>query len=156
MAAAWLLSAHPAPALDRQESLDWLDLPRLRAELLARVNVERRAAGAPPLQADVRLDCAAQEHAETLASYGIYTHTAPGGPNLGARARSSGYAWAALAENLMERETTAEAVMNAWLHSPPHRRNLLDPRYTEMGVGIALVREQQGYRVVWVQDFGSR
>lgn len=152
--AAWLLAASSIP--EPPEIPTWLDLPRLRAELLREVNVARHKAGLPPVRPDVRLDCAAQEHAENMAIYSYYAHKAMGGPDLGERARRSGYRWAALAENIMERVTTVEAAMDAWLGSKPHRRNILNPRYTEMGIGIALKREGKGYRVVWVQDFGSR
>ena len=152
--AVWLSAASSIP--EPPEIPTWLDLPRLRAELLQEVNTARRKAGLPPVRPDVRLDCAAQEHAENMAIYSYYAHKAPGGPDLGQRAWKSGYRWAALAENIMERVTTVEAAMDAWLGSKPHRRNILNPRYTEMGIGIALKREGAGYRVVWVQDFGTR
>ncbi|HEV7785093.1 MAG TPA: CAP domain-containing protein, partial [Thermoanaerobaculia bacterium] len=42
------------------------NLERVRAEMLARVNAERAAAGAPPLLPDPRLDAAAQRHAEDM------------------------------------------------------------------------------------------
>jgi uncharacterized protein YkwD len=43
--------------------------------------------------------------------------------------------------------------MEAWLHSVDHRRNLLDPRFTHLGVGIAVGSYQHKYKVLWVQDF---
>lgn len=151
--AVWLLAAASLP--EPPQVSTWLDLPRLRADLLREVNRARRRAGVPPVSPSIRLDCAAQEHAESMALYAYYDHIAPGGPRLGERANRSGYLWGALAENLMERVTTVDAVMKAWLGSAPHRKNLLNPKYTEMGIGIALMREGRGYRVVWVQDFGA-
>lgn len=151
--AVWLLAASSIP--EPPEVPTWFDLPRLRAELLREVNAARRRAGVPPVRADIRLDCAAQEHAESMAIYSYYAHKAPGGPNLGERAWKSGYSWSLVGENIMERVTTVDAVMDAWLGSKPHRRNILDPAFTEMGLGIALKREANGYRAVWVQDFGT-
>ena len=53
-------------------------------------------------------------------------------------------------------ETPAEGekVMKAWMASPEHRKNILNPMFTEAGYGIALGRMPQGDEVLWVQVFG--
>ncbi len=42
------------------------------------------------------------------------------------------------------------------MHSPGHRRNILDPGFKELGVGLALGRSGDGWQTEWVQAFGSR
>jgi len=63
-----------------------------------------------------------------------------------------------IGENLVEQRFSAEEALEAWLGSPAHRRNLLDPGCREMGLGLAVGAGYDaapgGYRVIWVQSFG--
>ncbi|MBT6730393.1 CAP domain-containing protein [Candidatus Peregrinibacteria bacterium] len=52
----------------------------------------------------------------------------------------------ALGENLARGQLTAEEVVKDWMESPGHRRNMLEPKFTELGIGI--------FRDMWVQNFG--
>jgi len=136
------------------------DLERVRAEMLARVNAARRSAGLPPLLPSPGLDLAAQAHAEDLLRRGYYRHVSPEGSTPGTRAQAAGYPSGLVGENLHERTAPVETIVDDWLRSPPHRRNLLDPGATELGVGLALGPgyglDAKSYRVVWVQSFGRR
>lgn len=53
----------------------------------------------------------------------------------------------ALGENLAKGQLTVEEVVQDWMNSPGHRRNILEPSFTELGVGI--------FRDLWVQNFGK-
>lgn len=136
------------------------DLESVRAEMLARVNAARRSAGLPPLERSLDLDLAAQAHARDLLARGYYSHRSPEGSTPASRARVAGYPSDLVAENLHERAGPVELILRDWLSSPGHRRNVLDPGATELGVGLALGpgygSDPSGYRVVWVQSFGRR
>lgn len=136
------------------------DLERVRAEMLSRVNAARRAAGLRPLRPSPDLDRAAQAHAEDLLSRAYYRHVSPEGTTPVSRARAAGYPSDFIAENLHERTAPVERIVEDWLRSPGHRRNILDPGASELGVGLALGPgyglDASGYRVVWVQSFGRR
>ena len=114
--------------------------------MLRRVNEERQRAGAAPLSLDSRLMRAAQLHSEYQASIGTMTHEGNGG--MGARVTAQGYRWSAVAENVARGQASVQQVMNDWMNSPGHRRNLLNPRYTQMGWG----RAGANY---WTQVFAS-
>jgi uncharacterized protein YkwD len=132
------------------------DLDRVRAEMLARVNAARKKAGAPPLRSNSRLDQAAQRHAEDMLARGYFAHESPEGKTVRDRARAAGYDWRNIGENVAEGQFSVDEVMDTWLRSPGHRRNILDPHFKELGVGLARGRSGDTYRVVWVQVFGTR
>ncbi|MES1240117.1 MAG: CAP domain-containing protein [Acidobacteriota bacterium] len=136
------------------------DLERIRTEMLDRVNAVRRAAGVRPLLESAELDRAAQDHARDLLLRGYYLHQSPEGTSPGDRALAAGYPTPLVGENLHEDRYTVEQTLDDWLRSPGHRRNLLDPDCTDLGLGLALGEgyglDASAYRVVWVQDFGRR
>lgn len=132
------------------------DLDRVRAEMLARVNAARREAGVPPLRANSRLDLAAQRHAEDMLARNYFAHQSPEKQTVRDRAKAAGYDWRAIGENIAEGQFSVNEVMDTWLHSPGHRRNILDPAFKELGAGLALGRSGREYRVVWAQAFGTK
>ncbi len=132
------------------------DLGRVRAEMLARVNAERKKAGVPPLKSNSRLDVAAQHHAADMLSRAYFAHQSPEGKTVRERAAAAGYDWRSIGENIAEGQLTVSEVMDTWMHSPGHRRNILDPGFRELGVGLALGRSGDVYQMEWAQTFGTR
>lgn len=131
------------------------DLARVRGEMLARVNAERREAGLSLLLPDPRLDAAAQRHAEDMLARSYYSHSSPEGNSPGSRVRESGYAPRLVAENIARGPFTVQEAMDNWMASRDHRGNLLHPGFLHLGVGVAVGRNSAGYTVLWVQSFGA-
>jgi uncharacterized protein YkwD len=150
------LFAIPAGDWFARETAGIRDLVRVRAEMLARVNAERKKAGAPPLSPNARLAEAAQRHAGDMLARHYFAHQSPEGKTVRERSREAGYDWRAIGENIAEGQFTVEEVMDTWMHSPGHRRNILDPGFKELGVGLALGRSGDGWQTEWVQVFGTR
>lgn len=124
-------------------------------EMLAAVNAVRAQGAtcgedamgpAPPLAWDGRLEAAAAHHAADMARHAYIDHTGRDGSDPGDRARRAGYDWRRIGENLARYQQTVDGVVEAWLESPGHCRQLLDPRYVEMGAA------EEGY--YWAQVFG--
>lgn len=140
------------------------DRRSVEGEMLARVNAVRRQAGLAPLTLSPLLDRASQRHADDMLRRAYFDHRSPEGLGPTERARAEGYRPGA-GENLVEGRFTPEEALRAWLDSPPHRRNLLDPGIREIGLGVGLgpALEAAGgraagagaYRVVWVLLFGT-
>ena len=129
------------------------DLERVREEMLASANAERRAAGRPPLSLDPRLNEAAQRHAEDMLARAYYAHTGSDGSVPRGRVRRTGFPSRLVAENIAEGHFSVESVMSAWMASSDHRRNLLEPRLTHLGIGLAIGRWEDRYHLLWVQEF---
>ncbi len=119
--------------------------------LLSLVNIERQRVGAPPLILSRQLATAAQGHAQDMANSHRLSHSGSNGSTLQSRIDSTGYGWAAIGENVAMGQPDPAAVMASWMNSPGHRQNILNPDFTELGLGYA---EQAGERY-WVQVFGK-
>jgi uncharacterized protein YkwD len=129
------------------------DLPAVRDAMLATVNAKRQTAGLPALALDPRLSEAAQKHAEDMLARIYYSHQTPEGTMPWARVRALGYEPDLVGENIAAGHTVVAEVMDAWLHSPGHRHNILESRFTHLGVGVAVGTYEHRYQVIWVQDF---
>jgi uncharacterized protein YkwD len=70
------------------------------------------------------------------------------------RATRAGYTWVSIAENVAAGQTTAEEVVNTWLASPGHCANLMNPRYSEMGIAYA-VNSASEKGIYWAQVFAA-
>ena len=119
-----------------------------------RTNAERRRAGLSTLKGNSRLERAAQIHADQLARAARLAHDLPGAryPTLQDRLKAAGYAWRAIGENLASGQTDAAAVIAAWMRSQGHRANILNPTFTELGIGRAVDGSGRQY---YVQVFGA-
>lgn len=118
-------------------------LEEARAVLLVRINGLRAAHGAPPLILDTRLNEVAQAHSDRMAREHFFAHVSPAGDDLRARLTRRKYPYSHAGENLGLAAGPVAAHF-AIEHSPGHRRNLLDPQFTALGLGIAW--EQVGGR----------
>ncbi len=116
--------------------------------LFAAANAERAGRGLAPLQWDRALYRAAARHAQEMAARESISHQYAGEPDLASRAQAAGAHFSVVAENVAE-APSAVVVHDAWMHSPDHRRNLLDERVDHIGIAVYL-RHGQLYAV---QDF---
>ncbi len=98
----------------------------------------RASAGLPPLIPDAQLEQAALQQAGYMAQGGRMTHTTGWGKDFASRVKGNGIAGAA-AENIAEGRFDLQKLFDIWVHSPGHRRNMLDPRFTRFG--LAYVRD---------------
>jgi uncharacterized protein YkwD len=128
-----------------------LPLETVRERHLKAINVERRAYGHVFLKASATLDEVAQAYAEDMLRRDYFGHTSPDGETVVDRASAVEYRWRRLAENLALDLGTPEETVAQWLDSPVHRVNLLNPRLTEVGLGLATCQAPEGLRLAWVE-----
>jgi uncharacterized protein YkwD len=122
--------------------------------LVSAINGARAANGLPPLQVDARLSTAARGQSSYLASAGVLDHTGPDGASLSTRLAREGFHGHMVGENLAAGMGPA-ATVSAWLASPGHRMNLLEPQFHRLGVGVVM-GSLQGMSAPFVTaDFGS-
>ena len=125
------------------------------ARILNLINAERQRQGLPALLYNAQLDRMAKIQAENMAYFQKMAHTIPESqlPTLGDRARHVGYPFGRLAENVALGYPNAETVVQGWMNSSGHRRNILDGTVEETGIGIA--RSSAG-SLYYCQVFGRR
>lgn len=131
--------------------------PSLADEEQAIIDLTNRAraeVGIASLFVNDQLQQAAQIHAENVARLNRLAHDLPetATPTLADRANVVGYQFSMLAENLAFNYNSPSHAVEGWLDSSGHRRNLLDPDLTEIGVAVARNSLGQAY---YVQVFGS-
>jgi Cysteine-rich secretory protein family len=119
-------------------------------QILELTNGDRQEQGLQPLEWNPALAAAAQAHAERMAREGTLSHQYAGEAPLMQRAAEAGAHFEAIAENVAM-APDPEAVEQAWMHSTPHRTNILDPKMNALGIGVA---ERGGYLYA-VEDFGE-
>jgi uncharacterized protein YkwD len=151
------LFAVPQSDYFARETTGLRDPGAVREEMLTRVNAVRKKAGLKPLRLNSDLEKAAQRHAEDMLARGYFAHESPSGTTVRERARKAGYAWNAIGENIAFGQTSVQEVIETWMDSPGHRKNILSRNFSELGVGLALGKGRDGkYQILWVQNFGSR
>lgn len=108
------------------------------SEVLRLVNEARNAAGTPSLLWNGALAQAAQRHSADMATTGTLSHTGSDGLQFWERMSAAGYALTTGAENVLQRwDRNAAGMFDQWWNSPPHRANLMNPAYVEVGIAAA-------------------
>ena len=132
------------------------DLEKVRREILRQVNEVRSEARVGGLVRHPSLDQVAQSYAEDMLQRGFYGHFSPEGEDVGDRVHKARFAYRKAGENVASGQPTIDAVMDAWVHSPEHYENLIDPEYQLIGIGFAAGPTRDGsYRFLWVQVFAQ-
>ena len=106
-------------------------------------NRERSAQGLAQLRWDNALANAARKHAQLMAERNTLSHQFPGEPAVQDRARAAGARFTEIAENVAE-GASADVIHASWMHSPPHRANLLDPELTAIGIAVVGTASRNG------------
>ncbi|WP_417252863.1 CAP domain-containing protein [Celeribacter sp.] len=113
------------------------------AQIIALINAERAKQGLMALSYNGKLATAAQRHADDMAAKGYFSHTSKTGATVGDRVRSVGYQYCSVAENLAVGHSGAPRVVQRWMASSEHRKNILSTKVRDIGIGVA----SGGFRV---------
>lgn len=112
------------------------------------VNVERAKAGLLPVELDTEIASAAWIRANEIKT--LFSHTRPDGRSFSSVLTDNGIRFYGAGENIAWGQRTPEQVMNAWMNSDGHRANILNSKYTKLGVGHFQDASGTNY---WVQLF---
>jgi uncharacterized protein YkwD len=116
--------------------------------LFDHVNEARVLTGLPALRWDTNLAAAARKHCSLLVQHEELSHQFPGEEGVKERARHAGAEFSVVAENVAVAGSPDE-IHYEWMHSPPHRANILDAELTAIGIA-----EMPGNKGLYaVQDF---
>jgi uncharacterized protein YkwD len=153
---AWIVLAAPITTPSAA------DASRVSRQILELVNQARRSgrrcggkafAGVPPLTLNATLTRAALAHSQDMAAHGVFDHTGGDGSSPAMRVVRAGYTqyWV-VGENIAAGAMTPTEVTQGWLESPAHCENIMDPRFSEIGIAFAVNRASSEI-VYWTQDF---
>ncbi|MGD6782040.1 MULTISPECIES: SafA/ExsA family spore coat assembly protein [Bacillaceae] len=117
------------------------------------VNQERAKHGLKPLKLNWELSRVARYKSQDMIDKKYFSHTSPTYGSPFDMIRNFGISYRSAGENIAAGQQTPQEVMNAWMNSEGHRKNILSSQYTEIGVGYAKGGQYGHY---WTQMFISR
>jgi uncharacterized protein YkwD len=112
-----------------------------------------RFAAAPPLSISRKLTDAAEDHARDMVRRKFFDHRGSNGSQPKDRVLRAGYQPRLSGENIALGPESAEEVVAGWLDSPGHCANIMEPRFQEIGIGLAIGKKRG--QIYWVQTFGA-
>lgn len=138
----------PAPAKEQSASvLEW------EQQVVSLVNQERAKAGLSPLQLDKDLSNVARYKSADMRDNQYFDHQSPTYGSPFQMMDQFGISYQYAGENIAAGQMSPQAVMDAWMNSPGHRQNIMNPNYTHIGVGYV---SGGSYKHYWTQQFVGR
>ncbi|OCA83351.1 hypothetical protein A8F94_18020 [Bacillus sp. FJAT-27225] len=132
---------------NRQQPVAAPGISQMAQQVIDLTNIQRQQNGLPPLQADTQLSGVAQWKSVDMAQYNYFSHTSPTYGSPFDMMRDFGVSYRTAGENIAVGQRSAQEVVQAWMNSEGHRRNILNREFTHIGVGF----EQYGNH--WTQMF---
>ncbi|WP_169568661.1 CAP domain-containing protein [Sneathiella limimaris] len=114
-------------------------------QLLSLINGKRHIRNLTRLLLNQSLSKAARLHSDFMASTGTLSHLGKDNSTLMDRLNAVGYHASILAENIALCDGNPMSSTSLWMDSTPHRENLLNPNFTEIGIGITRDGEQTAH-----------
>src|SRR3954451_4793242 len=140
------------------------NLPTISDATFCLLNAERASRGLTALKPDRQLQRAALEHGGDMVGHQYFAHEGRDGSQPAERIRAAGYlsgggAWR-IGENLAWGTgdlASPRAIVAAWMHSPGHRANILQPQYRQIGFGVIAGNptSKDGSGATYVTEFGA-
>jgi uncharacterized protein YkwD len=137
-----------------------------RKAIVCLLNAEREKVDEHSLVQDKRLQKAAQRHTDYMDASGCFDHECPGEVDLGRRLELVDYISGGLTrwtygENIAwgsAKLGTPKEIVRTWMNSPPHRANLLNPSFRDVGIGFRAGTPGNGRAQggIYTADFGLR
>lgn len=151
LALSFPAQAGAAGCLNRDATSDSAPLGTMRDAVVCLVNQERAARGLPSLTVSQKLNAVAQRWSSSMVSHGDFSHA-----HFVARIDAVHYDWQVAEENIATGYQTPSQAVAAWMASPDHCRNILDPTIRNVGTGEvpAPVRGWATGPSTWTEDFG--
>ncbi len=120
-------------------------------KMLSLVNMERAKVGAPALVMDSTLVKVARAHSKDMWERGYFSHINPDGEDPFARMREGGAEFLKAGENIAL-APNVDVAHTGLMNSPGHKRNILDPDFRKVGIGII---DGGIYGEMYTQDFSD-
>ncbi|MYL51067.1 SafA/ExsA family spore coat assembly protein [Halobacillus litoralis] len=129
------------------------DIKSVESQVIDLTNQERAKNGLPALKANWQLSRVARYKSRDMANKTYFSHTSPTYGSPFDMMRDFNISYNRAAENIAAGQRTPQEVVNGWMNSPGHRKNILDPNLRQIGVGYA---EGGSYGHYWTQMFISQ
>ena len=126
------------------------DFSSYQQQVLDLVNAERTKRGISALTLDSNLSNVATKKSQDMVNKNYFDHTSPTYGSPFDMMKQFGISYRTAGENIAKGQKTPQEVVTAWMNSEGHRKNILNPNFTNLGVGIA--KDSKG-TTYWTQMF---
>lgn len=123
--------------------------------LIELTNEERQKMGLAPVSENAALDKAASLKAQNMFAENYWAHFAPSGKTPWDFILGAGYRFTFAGENLAKNFSDSSEIVKAWMASPTHRENLLNPKYQDIGIAVEEGILNGQTTILVVQEFGA-
>ncbi|MCR8924706.1 CAP domain-containing protein [Priestia megaterium] len=124
------------------------DASQFEQKVVDLVNQEREKQGLKSLTLNKKLSDVARTKSKDMMDKGYFDHNSPTYGSPFDMMKQFGIEYTTAGENIAKGQQSPEDVMNAWMNSDGHRKNILNPDFTEIGVGYV-----KGDTTYWTQQF---
>lgn len=124
-------------------------------QVVAQTNRERSAANLASLSLNQKLNEAAAGKANHMFANNYWAHIAPDGTTPWVFMQNAGYRYTVAGENLARDFGDTGSMISAWMNSPTHRENIMNPKYTQIGVAVVNGILDGAETTLVVQMFGN-
>ncbi|MDC3415471.1 SafA/ExsA family spore coat assembly protein [Aquibacillus salsiterrae] len=111
------------------------EIKSIENQVIKLTNQERAKYGLPALKQDWQLSRVARYKSQDMRDKGYFSHTSPTYGSPFTMMTNFGINYTSAAENLARGQQTPQEVVSGWMKSEGHRKNILSPKYTHIGVG---------------------
>ncbi|HBG0934267.1 TPA: sporulation protein [Clostridioides difficile] len=119
-------------------------------EVVDLVNVERAKAGLNPLTLDSSISNVATKKSQDMIDNNYFSHNSPTYGSPFDMLKKFGVSYKTAGENIAMGQKTPKEVVSAWMNSEGHRKNIMNPNFSKIGVGVA---QKSGGSIYWTQIF---
>ncbi|PBF62616.1 sporulation protein [Clostridioides difficile] len=119
-------------------------------EVVDLVNIERAKAGLNPLTLDSSISNVATKKSQDMIDNNYFSHNSPTYGSPFDMLKKFGLSYKTAGENIAMGQKTPKEVVNAWMNSEGHRKNIMNPNFSKIGVGVA---QKSGGSIYWTQIF---
>jgi uncharacterized YkwD family protein len=141
----------PVPAKPTEQSptpSSTSNILAIEREAVRLINIERTKQGLKPLMIDSKLCMIARKKSLDMKEKNYFSHQSPTYGSPFDMLKQFGVSYRTAGENIAAGYSTAQAVVNGWMNSQGHRRNILNPAFTHIGVGYVT---GGSYGTYWTQ-----
>lgn len=150
----------PNPPSSDEQTCQPTASEQLMLDLVNAARAQTRDCGGQTFSAtsELKWNCnlvtAADTHTRDMASNNFFSHTGSDGLSVSNRVTATGYRWRAVGENIAAGQPTEEVVMQDWIDSPGHCKNIMNPTYEDFGSAV-IFTDQADFSSYWTQVFAA-
>lgn|GEM_PF-810034 len=137
----------PAEPEAQKETEQQEGISQVAQQVIDLTNAERKRNGLPALKADSQLSGVAQKKSEDMRQNNYFSHTSPTYGSPFDMMRDFGVTYKTAGENIAQGQQSPQEVVQAWMNSEGHRKNILSQDFTHIGIGY----DSNGHH--WTQMF---